>query len=580
MQTILAVENESFKLKINSSDKSRHNFVPRQHSADVSCCRNSFAAFQIIILCDGHACINLGNSPWFSEFYGAENIHVRHKGELTPVMNHIGMLLGDDGELYADMLKSSPVTDAAANVPSGIFVRFEISENVKPGKYSGVFLFYKSVLFGDEELIDKLEYTVNVNSAVLPKPHDGAFELDLWQHNCNIARKAEVENWSDRHFEIIEPYIKTLADIGARTVTAVVSEIPWSGQRCFRDKQTTSNLFEYSMVSVRKDGSGAYSYDYSVLDRYIELCFKYGIDRSIEVFGLINNWISADEGFESFTETPDAIRIRYTLPDGTHSYMRKAKDIEDYITALCSHFKEKGLLDKVRIVADEPEDHATFKKTIEALKRIVPEFRYKAAVMTKPFYDEFKNDIEEFCVNITGIANAYEEWKQVFKNDKSHLFTYYVCCFPPVPNTFLASDLLESRYIAILADYFGFKGFLRWNYTVWPRDPRNDIRCSLWPAGDTNFVYPAGDMSPLLTLRYMALRRGIEDFELLQLMKSKKNAEAVNRVYDIVISDRDFGSFYDGQKSIKRFDAISAARQEEYQRARDIMYLALSENVE
>ena len=87
-------------------------------------------------------------------------------------------------------------------------------------------------------------------------------------------------------------------------------------------------------------------------------------------------------------------------------------------------------------------------------------------------------------------------------------------------------------------------------------------------------------MSPLLTLRYMALRRGIEDFELLQLMKSKKNAEAVSRVYDIVISDRDFGSFYDGQKSIKRFDAISAAKQEEYQRARDIMYLALSENVE
>ena len=176
MQTILAVENESFKLKINSSDKSRHNFVPRRHSADVSCCRNSFAAFQIVIMCDGHACINLGNSPWFSEFYGAENIHVRHKGELTPVMNHIGMLLGDDGELYADMLKSSPVTDAAANVPSGIFVRFEISENVKPGKYSGVFLFYKSVLFGDEELIDKLEYTVNVNSAVLPKPHDGKLE--------------------------------------------------------------------------------------------------------------------------------------------------------------------------------------------------------------------------------------------------------------------------------------------------------------------------------------------------------------------------------------------------------------------
>lgn len=48
--------------------------------------------------------------------------------------------------------------------------------------------------------------------------------------------------------------------------------------------------------------------------------------------------------------------------------MRKAKDIEDYITALCTHFKEKGLLDKVRVVADEPEDTRRLKKPLKRLR--------------------------------------------------------------------------------------------------------------------------------------------------------------------------------------------------------------------
>lgn len=575
MSAIISVESEAFKLKIDSQDRTSHNFRPRSRSIDLVACRNSFAAFQIVLQCDYRTCINLSDAPWFSEYSDAVVLSVRHDGDLTPVLNHIGMYAGDNGCLYGDCLRSDSVVDVEADTPAAVFVRFEIPKDLAPGKYSGIFKVFSTRLFDDEVLVDRIKYTINVKDIVLPDPAENSLHLDLWQHNCNIARKAGVRNWSDRHFEVIEPYLKALAALGQRCVTAVVSEIPWSGQRCFQDKETPSNLFEYSMISVSRNPDKSYTYDYSVLDRYIKLCFGCGIDREIEVFGLVNNWISVSDGFSNFTDTPEAIRIRYRLPDGSFKYMKKSKDIEDYIKALYQHFQQMGWLEKVRVVADEPADHNALRQSLTMLQRIAPGFKYKAAFGRKPFYDEFKDVIDDFCVIITGLTQAAEDWKQIFREDKSHRFTYYVCCFPEFPNTFLSSELLETRYLMILADYFGLTGFLRWNFTVWPAEPRQDIRYAKFPAGDTNFVYPGGDMQPLLTLRYMALRRGIEDYELLAMLRRNRQEQVAEEVHRLILTNRLFSQFYDDDKTHFPFQEMSSAQYKDYEKMRTKIYSAL-----
>lgn len=577
MISFVSAERESYKLQIKDMAAKKHNFRPHKRSIFLRACRGSFAAFQIILVSDTHSCINLDDSPWFSEFSGTENIYFRHEGSLVPTMRHEKVYKGDDGTYYADALLNSPVVDAEEEIPAAVYISFEIPPETVPGKYSGTFKIYTSKLFEKEVISDKITYTVEVLPIEIPAPINRSFDLDLWQHNCNIARKACVSCWSERHFEIIEKYIKALADIGQHTVTAVVTEIPWCGQRCFLNMTTPANLFEYSMISVQQNPDRTYTYDYSVLDRYIELCFRYGINRKIEVFGLINNWVSANDGYPNFTETADAIRIRYRHRDGSYRYMTRAIDIERYIRALCDHFLEKGWIDLVRVVADEPADFDSFDATMRMLQRITPEFRYKAAIISKPFFDRFSDVIEDFCINISGICHAYEEWKELFRNDHTHSFTYYVCCFPEVPNILLASNLLETRYLGILTDFLELKGFLRWNFTVWPKDPIRDIRYSMWPAGDTNFVYPSGDMTPALTLRYMALRRGIEDYELLQQLRQKGRTDVVEQIHDMIISNRNFDSFYSEITSLVSFGDISTDHPEDYDRCRNLIYAALTE---
>lgn len=572
MQVIYSVENESFKLRIDESGK--HNFQPRKHRICLSGCKNSFAAFQIILQCDEKVCINVGQNSWFSEFDNMSNIRLAHEGLLRMKLQHIDMHLDDKPVLYADALLNNEVVSLTnRNTPASIFVTIPIGESTKAGIYNGKILIYSQHMFDDEEHVGEIQYTLRIHEITLPEPAKGKFYLDLWQHNSNIARKAEVRLWSDRHFEIIEPYIKCLADLGQRAISVVVSEVPWCGQRCFLDKETPSNMFEYSMVTVEKNSSGEFIYHYDALDRYIEMCMENGIKQEIEVFGLVNIWVSFTDGYYNFTNYIEAIRIRYKDIDGTYKYMKKTKDIESYIKALYTHFIDKGWIDKVRVIADEPWEIEPFKQSIYYLKQLAPGFKLKAAIGDYNFYDEYKTEISDFVPSIICLCNEYDRFQA--DKDNSHRFLWYVACTPDYPNMILRSNLLEERYIAILTAYFGFEGFLRWNFTVWPKNPRQSIRFSLYPAGDTNFVYPAGDMTPLLSLRYMSLKRAIEDFELIQMVREKGGEATIQEVYSIIIKSRDFGSHYEGDKCKLKFEDLSTTKYTDYEKARELLYSAL-----
>ncbi len=562
MSVKISVQKESFKLIVSDDGSYTHNGAFESRFISLSACRNSYAAFQLLLQSPHRLCVGLTEDPWFSEYEDAQVISVRHRGELKPVLNHIALHLGDDEREYADRLMNDPVFTVAADKPHSVFVRFEIPEDIAPGIYDGCFDFVQSHLFSDETVIATVSYSLEIFACTLPKLADRSFALDLWQHNCNIARKAAVPNWSDRHFALIDQYLETLAQIGQRTVTVIASEVPWSGQRCFLEP-VKANMFEYSMIRVFETAAG-YRYDYSVLDRYIELCFRHGIDRIIEVFGLIGNWVSDEHGYGNFTEMPEAIRVRYKTVAGTYRYMSKASELQDYIIGLHKHFEEMGWLDKVVVVADEPANHEALRGSIEAVRAIAPGFRYKAAFFKKNFYDEFKDVISDFCIVSPGIAYDFDDWKRIFKEDKAHTFTYYVCCWPRYPNTLLDSSLLEARYIPAFAHYFGLSGFLRWNYTVWPENPREMIRYPKWPAGDTNFVYPGADGTPELSLRYMALRRGVEDFELLELLKQQGREDVVGEFYRSVITTPDITKIYEDGNCLVDFRGISSATQEDY----------------
>lgn len=136
---------------------------------------------------------------------------------------------------------------------------------------------------------------------------------------------------------------------------------------------------------------------------------------------------------------------------------------------------------------------------INEMKALAPGFHYKVAINHIEFMGgENIPHVVDYCPSLKCACDKYDELVDVQKKAINGTVTYYVCCGPAYPNTFLGSPAIESRIIPWIAWVLGLDGFLRWNYTVWPDDPLNhlSIKFPNWPAGDTNFVYPGKNGHP------------------------------------------------------------------------------------
>jgi len=531
------LKEESFKFTGITDDTLFEN-----KSISLKITKNSFSAFQLMIECEEACTICMTDSPAFTIYPGRSiyRISAWLEGIGSITVNNVTLLPDDDGVLRADCIENRDYINVESGQTINFWCESPVSSEVTPGTYSGTLNIYKRKLFQNESLITSLNINLQVLDITLPDPVNYEMHLDLWQHLSNIARKHDVRLFSENHFNIIENYTESLARLGQKAVTVIATDIPWSGQRTFNDLDKPTDLFEYSLVLSTKDQSGNFIFDYSVMDRYIEMCFSYGIDKKIEVFGLCGIWMTKENGFGKVAaDFPDGVRIRYyNESDGTYAYMAKESEIRFYIHSLYNHFIKKGWLEKVRITADEPGDIELYRRTIKIILEEAPDFKLSIAINKADFTTEFDSVMSDATPSLKCLAADYDFIKENLIERDGKQVSWYVCCQPSFPNTFLQSHLLESRLIGIMTSLFELNGFLRWNYTVWPENPRKDLvfRSGGWFTGDMNFVYPGNSGHPLLSLRYKALLRGIEDFELMTLAK-QKNVCPNKDIYQLLLGE-------------------------------------------
>ncbi|WP_256336293.1 DUF4091 domain-containing protein [Paenibacillus sp. OK060] len=502
---------------------------------ELRCCKNDSAAFQALVNSDQEdmlVTINRDALLWKGGPIKIVRCEVETDAPCKIDLQLIGLIEDDNRVMTSDVLLDEPYQWLRKRQIQPLWVELHADDSVVSGQYEGKLKFYTHTMFEDEVLEKELTFRLTISEQVLPEPQNYTFVLDLWQHNCNIARKYDVSYWSDEHFTLLDSYLHSLSQLGQKALTLVVSEEPWSGQRSFIDAEP-SDLNEYSIVQIVRRSDGRFDYDFTHLDRYVEIGEKHGICKEIEVFGLINIWKHEDEGFGGVVDDyPDAIRVRYYDEEtGSYKFIRNKSDLSAYVVALEQHFISKKWIDRVRVVADEPADICLFEESLACLREMAPSFLYKAAINHTEFIRKHIKGIVDYVPVLDCAAEEYEQLEQLRKEVKG-TFTFYVCCSPEKPNTFLSSPSIESRVIPWLAEKLKLDGFLRWNYTVWPDKPleRLSYRPMIWKAGDTNFVYPGKRGKPLLSLRYKWLQRGIRDYEYMQIAKQNGQEEQVEKI--------------------------------------------------
>ena len=415
-------------------------------------------------------------------------------GREIPVRLDLVRYTTGGGVLFADILDGTAQT-TFAGVTRPLVLTVDIPADAAPGVATGTL----ALRVNGTPL--SAPVTLTIDPETLPPPREWACHLDIWQHPDAVARWHDVPMWSPAHFALLRPAMRRLADAGQKTITATLIDEAW-------DRQTYDAFGAMVRVTRRKDGSWAH--DFSVFDRWVGfMSDEVGLaDATVSCYGLLPWSLTF-----AYHDEAQGRTVAPRLTPGTPEY---EAFWGPFLEALVAHARAKGWEGRVRLAMDERPD-ALFRPALEVVRRHAPTLEIVAAcdapsAVTADFADcSYGLDI---CERLAPLAKE--------RRAQGKRTTFYVCCAQPRPNTFAHSALAEAEWLLPAAAHYGLDGFLRWAYHSWPENPfaSQDYRPANWPAADTSLVYP-GDRP---SLRWEALRNGVETFEKIRILREKAAA--------------------------------------------------------
>lgn len=223
-----------------------------------------------------------------------------------------------------------------------------------------------------------------------------------------------------------------------------------------------------------------------------------------------------------------------------------------YLSQVESHLDEKGWLDMAYVYwFDEPapRDYEFVKGGMTRLKKYAPRMQ---RMLTEEPRDELAGAVDIWCP----LSSNYEDEPADARRKQGERFWWYVCTGPKAPycTLFIDHPATELRVWLWQSWQRDIVGILVWQSNYWtssaayPDTPQNPYEDPMgwrsgystprgekrpWGNGDGRFIYPPLSAAepgvpgtgavldpPVASIRWEMLREGIEDYELLYLLRS------------------------------------------------------------
>jgi hypothetical protein len=355
--------------------------------------------------------------------------------------------------------------------------------------------------------VKKLEFTVNVYPVVIPPVNQSHLNYVNWLNLGNISTDHQVEMWSEPFWGMLRKYAQMMA----------------------KGRQNTFWFIWSDFFRFNPDGSVAEFYEQR-LDRYINTFLSEGLTTIQGApFARRRNWES------------DAFLVAVPT-EGNREIPAVSDEGRDIIRSMAVPII--GLMKKnqwesrwYQGVFDEPTDEYVdrYKATVEYLKSLKPDLRILEATMTVSLagtVDCWCPQVQEYQKN----ASFFEERKKA-----GDAVWVYTCLIPGGPwiNRLIDQERLRQVYVGWACAKYDLQGFLHWGFNMHGAKAFEDLERSnggpknFLPAGDSHIVYP-GKNGPISSQRFEAHRIGMEDYELLYLLKKQDPALAetlINKLF-------------------------------------------------
>lgn len=341
-----------------------------------------------------------------------------------------------------------------------------------------------------------------------------------WFHGDCLAKLHNVEILSDAYYELLEKYLAVYVKFGHNMILTPIFtpalDTVVGGER------STNQL-----VDIIQE-QGKYSFDFSKLKRWIDVCQKHGI-QFFEMTHLFTQWGAKHAPKIMATVEGEYRKIFGWETDALSDEYRSFLKI--FLEELADFLKKEGVIDRCYFhVSDEPseESEGQYRAVKEMVLSYLPDAQWIDALSDYSFYEK-------------GIVT-----KPIVSNDHIHTFiehnvhnlwTYYCTTQgKDVANRFIAMPSYRNRILGYQLYKYDIKGFLHWGFNFWFTAGSKGVvnpyldTCSgnNFQGGDGFVVYPLDeDGEVVCSLRLYVFNEGLQDMRALKLLETLTDRESV-----------------------------------------------------
>ena len=369
-------------------------------------------------------------------------------------------------------------------------------------------------------------FVATVHRARLPRLAESTFIYTNWFSLPQMEEKHGLARWSTEWLAMLDLYAAMMAH-GRQNCIMVPAEV----------------------ISL---SDGRISLDEEHLRAFVDVFRRHGF----QYFESPHLMYRGDEDDWGDPELKVCLtKRRYGTPEAK-------KDVERIVTLTKSFTAGYGLTGKwLQHISDEPTavQARCYREVVNQVRSISPDIRIIEATGDR---DTLAGAVDVWCPTIDDFQKNESFFRsRQLRNEKVLVYT---CLVPGGKwlNRLLDQERLRQVYFGWGAAHFGTSGYLHWALNQYQtKDPFNQSVVhhpspaaapnNFLPAGDTHILYP-GAAGPLSSTRFEAMRIGIEDFELLQVLKKKDGPGAEELMRQVFRDYTDYSTDVTAYRAARR----------------------------
>lgn len=391
-----------------------------------------------------------------------------------------------------------------------LWVRVDLPENFPAGEYPITLEFKPLQGAYLNPVAEKSSYaTMNIEVLPFTLPKQD-LKYTRWFYADCIADYYNVPVYSERHWELIEAYMKTAVETGINVILTPIITPPLD---------TAPGLYRTNvqLVDIKVDGDN-YIFNFDKLGRWIDICLKCGVEY-FEMSQLFSQW--------GLKFTPGIVaevdgKQEYIFGWHVYAYDKKySAFLKQFIPALVEYLKDKKVFENTIFhISDEPHEYCreAYKYGHELIKPLIGSAKIMDALSEYRFYEDGLVDIPAtYTASMADFLgkNVEEQW------------VYYAEDNDNISIGHLAAPPYRNRVLGIQLFKYDIKGFLHWGYNYYNTalsyhkvDPylSTSAKETMASGGPFN-VYPAPN-GAYLSPRALIFYEGLQDLAALKLLEA------------------------------------------------------------